>query len=112
VVCPSHAHKKCRDNRKCSPDKKSLLVWASAEELIAMKKRMHDLMAEHRKLEEEEGLVAARKTTSVSAPISTSTSISTPALISAPPAVAVKGEEGGFLTVEGKEVITVEDDSQ
>ena len=48
-MCPGHSHKKCRTNRKCGAEKKSLLVWASSEELTAMKRNMHHLMKVHQK---------------------------------------------------------------
>jgi hypothetical protein len=59
VVCPAHCHKKCPRNtnnngNKCSADKKSMLVWASTEELNDLKKRMHSLMKKHKQEQGEE----------------------------------------------------------
>jgi len=65
VMCPGHSHKKCRRNRKCSPDKKSLLVWASTAELKALKNSMHTLMKEHKSaVKKEEREREGQKTSS------------------------------------------------
>lgn len=55
VVCSAHAHMRCRKNRKCPVSNKSMLIWATTKELKELKKRMLDIIQEHRNCNQKTG---------------------------------------------------------